>query len=84
MRQISERHVTAAVFIGLLAAGIIAMVQAYLILGRIIMSVGLGDDSPLMLIAAGALVGTLTAYVIHEVGQILPGTMRVLRIERIE
>ena len=84
MRQISERHITAAVFIGLLTAGAIAMTQAYMILGRLIVSVGMGDDSPLLLISAGALVGTLTAYVIHEVGQILPATMRVLRIERVE
>ena len=84
MRELSDRHVTAVVFVGLLAAGVTAMVQAYLILGRVILSVGLGEDSPLVLISAGALVGTITAYIIHEVGNVLPGVMRTLRIERVE
>ena len=82
MRHITDRHITAALFVGLLAAGAIAMTEAYMILGRMIVSAGEGEGSPLLVIAAGALVGTLTAYVIHEVDNVLPGVTLHLRIER--
>jgi hypothetical protein len=49
-----------------------------------IVGAGAGDESALLVIAAGALVGTLTAYVIHEVGAVLPGVMRHLRLEHTE
>ena len=70
-----ERRVTGAIFVGFLAAGAVAMAAAYLILSRMIMDASSGDAGPFVVIAGGALVGTLTAFVIHEVGSVLPGVM---------
>lgn len=70
-----ERRVTGLIFVGFLAAGAVAMAAAYLILGRMIIDASTGDGGPLIVIAGGALVGTLTAFVIHEVGSVLPGVM---------
>ncbi len=75
MRMISERRLTAALFTGFLAAGAVALAAAFLILGHMITMAGDVTHGPLYVIAAGALVGTLTAFVIHEVGCILPGVM---------
>ena len=70
-----ERQITGAIFVGFLATGAVAMAAAYLVLGRVIIDASTGDAGPLLVIAGGALVGTLTAFVIHEVGQVLPGVM---------
>ena len=76
MRKLSERHTTGMLFAAFLAAGAIAMMAAYLILGRLIVAAGDGIAGPASVIAAGALAGTLTAFVIHEVGRVLPGVMQ--------
>ena len=78
MRQISERWTTGALFFLFLAAAAIAMAHAYMILGRLIIAAGDGISGPVAIIAAGALVGTLTAFVIHEISAVLPGVMRHL------
>jgi hypothetical protein len=75
MNSISDRRVTGAIFAGFLGAGAIALAAAYLILGRMIIDASAGDSGPLAVIAGGALVGTLTAFVIHEVGSVLPNVM---------
>ena len=70
-----ERRITGAIFAGFLAAGALAMAAAYLVFGRVIVDASTGDAGPMLVIAGGALVGSLTAFVIHEVGQVLPGVM---------
>ena len=75
MNSERERQITGALFVGFLAAGAIAMAAAYLVLGRVIIDASTGDAGPILVIAGGALVGTLTAFVIHEVSQVLPGVM---------
>ena len=75
MRWTIEHRVTSLIFVGFLASGAVAMAAAYLILGRMIIDASSGDAGPLVVIAGGALVGTLTAFVIHEVGSVLPGVM---------
>lgn len=70
-----DRRVTGVLFTAFLAAGAVAMAAAYLILGRMIMDASAGDAGPVVVIAGGALVGSLTAFVIHEVGAVLPGVM---------
>ena len=75
MRWDLERRTTGVIFAAFLASGAIAMAAAYLILGRMIVDASAGDAGPLVVIAGGALVGTLTAFVIHEVGSVLPGVM---------
>ena len=74
-RVVSEQRTIGVVFVGLIAAAAVAMAAAYLILGRLIIDAGAGDAGPLLVIAGGALVGTLTAYIIHEVGDVLPSVM---------
>lgn len=75
MTSAFDRRVTGAIFLGFLAAGAIALAAAYLILGRMIIDASAGDAGPLAVIAGGALVGTLTGFVIHEVGMVLPNVM---------
>ncbi len=75
MRWISERHVTGAIFTGFLASGAAAMTLGYVILGRMIVDASAGEAGPLIVIASGAMVGTLTAFVIHEIGGVLPDVM---------
>ena len=70
-----ERRVTGLIFVAFITAAAAAMAAAYLILGRMIIDAGSGDGGPLFVIAGGALVGTLTAYVIHEIGNVLPSVM---------
>ena len=70
-----ERQITGAIFTGFLVTGALAMAAAYLVLGRAIVDANAGEGSALLVIAGGALVGTLTAFVIHEVGHVLPGVM---------
>lgn len=70
-----DKRVTGAIFLGFLTAGAIALAAAYLILGRIIIDASVGDMGALAVIAGGALVGTLTAFVIHEIGSVLPAVM---------
>ena len=70
-----ERRITGAIFVGFLTAGAVAMAFAYVVLGRVIIDASAGDAGPILVIAGGALVGTLTAFVIHEIGQVLPGVM---------
>jgi pheromone shutdown protein TraB len=78
MRFLSERRVTAGLFTIFLAAGAVALAAAFLILGHMITIAGEVANGPLYVIAAGALVGTLTAFVIHEVGCVLPDVMEEL------
>lgn len=75
MSSAFDRRITGALFLGFLTAGAFALAAAYLILGRIIIDAGSDGMGPLSVIAGGALVGTLTAYVIHEVGSVLPSVM---------
>ena len=70
-----ERRITGVIFVGFLTAGAVAMAVAYVVLGRVIIDASAGDAGPIPVIAGGALVGTLTAFVIHEIGQVLPGVM---------
>ena len=70
-----ERRITGVIFVGFLTAGAVAMAVAYVVLGRVIIDASAGDAGPILVIAGGALVGTLTAFVIHEIGQVLPGVM---------
>jgi hypothetical protein len=70
-----ERRVTGLIFMGFLASAAVAMAAAYIILARMIVDAGAGDAGPIAVIAGGALVGALTAYIIHEVGNVLPGVM---------
>ena len=77
-RFISERQLTATLFTSFLTAGAIALAAAFLILGQMITMAGDVAYGSLYVIAAGALVGTLTAFVIHEVAEVLPGVMEVL------
>lgn len=70
-----ERRVTGVIFLCFLAAGAIALAAAYLILGRMIIDASAGDMGTLAVVAGGALVGTLTAFVIHEIGSVLPMVM---------
>jgi hypothetical protein len=77
-RYISERSLTAALFTSFLTAGAIALAAAFLILGYMITSASEVAHGPLYVIAAGALVGTLTAFVIHEIAEVLPGVMERL------
>ncbi len=80
MSSAFDRRITGAIFLGFLTAGAVALAVAYLILGRIIIDASAGDTSPLAVVAGGALVGTLTAFVIHEIGDVLPSVMaRLLR-----
>jgi biotin transporter BioY len=71
----SERSQTATLFTSFLTAGAIAMAAGFLILGQMITMASEVAQGGLYVIAAGALVGTLTAFVIHEVAEILPGVM---------
>jgi ABC-type Mn2+/Zn2+ transport system permease subunit len=75
---LSERRQTATLFTSFLAAGATALAAAFLILGQMITMASDVPHGPLYVIAAGALVGTLTAYVIHEIAEILPGVMERL------
>ena len=75
-----ERRITGVIFVGFLTAGAVAMAVAYVVLGRVIIDASAGDAGPILVIAGGALVGTLTAFVIHEIGQVLPGV--VARLNR--
>ena len=75
-----ERRITGAIFVGFLTSGAVAMAVAYVVLGRVIIDASAGDAGPILVIAGGALVGTLTAFVIHEIGQVLPGV--VARLNR--
>jgi hypothetical protein len=75
MRFVSERRLTAMLFTSFLAAGATALAAGFLILGQMIVMAGEVSGGPLYVIASGALVGTLTAFVIHEVGLVLPGVM---------
>ena len=70
-----ERRITGALFAGFLAAGSIALAAAYLVFGRVIVDASAGEAGPMLVISGGALVGTLTAFVIHEIGFVLPGVM---------
>ena len=70
-----ERQITGVLFGAFLAAGCVAMAAAYIVLGRLIVDASTGEGKATFVIAGGALVGTLTAFVIHEVGQVLPGVM---------
>ncbi len=70
-----ERRITGLIFVAFIAAAACAMAASYLILGRLIIDAGTGEGQPLFVVAGGALVGTLTAYVIHEIGNVLPGVM---------
>ena len=81
MRPFRMRNVTRLLFGSLLAAGTVAMAAAYLLLGHMIVDASTGDATALSVVTAGILVGTLTAYVIHEVGMVLPGVMPHLRHE---
>ena len=79
MRHIPKRWITGAIFVLFVAAGALAMTAAYLILGRMIIAAGNGDAGPLAVIASGSVVGTLTAFVIHELSRVLPGVMQQSR-----
>ena len=79
MRSYDVRNVTRLLFGALLAAGTVAMAAAYVLLGHMIVDASAGDATAMSVITAGILVGTLTAYVIHEVGMVLPGVMPHLR-----
>ena len=70
-----ERRITGALFVGFLGAGSIALAAAYLVFGRLIIDASAGEAGAVLVIAGGALVGTLTAFVIHEIGNVLPGVM---------
>jgi len=70
-----ERQVTGVLFGVFLLSGALALAAAYIVLGRIIVDASEGESGAALVIAGGALVGTLTAFVIHEVGQVLPGVM---------
>jgi hypothetical protein len=72
MKTDRESRVTGALFLGFLGAGAVALAAAYLVLGRLIIDASAGEGGAMMVIAGGALVGTLTAVVIHEVGHVLP------------
>jgi hypothetical protein len=75
MRFLSERRITAALFTSFLLAGVLAMASAFLILGRMIIMAGETQSGTLFVLASGGLVGTITAFVIHEVGAVLPAVM---------
>jgi ABC-type Mn2+/Zn2+ transport system permease subunit len=77
-RYLSERNQTATLFTSFLTAGAVALASAFLILGQMITSASDVAHGPLYVIAAGALVGTLTAFVIHEIADVLPGVMERL------
>ncbi len=68
-------------FTSFLTAGAIALATAFLILGQMITLASEVAHGPFYVIAAGALVGTLTAFVIHEVAEVLPGVMDELRTD---
>ena len=70
-----ERRITGALFASFIAAGSIALAAAYLVFGRVIIDASAGEAGPMLVISGGALVGTLTAFVIHEIGFVLPGVM---------
>ncbi len=78
MRLVSGRRLTAVLFTTFLAAGATALAAAFLILGQMIVIAGEVSGGALYVIASGALVGTLTAFVIYEVGMVLPGVMSQL------
>ena len=75
MLKDTERRVTGALVVGFLSAGAIAMAAGFVVLGRMIVDASTGDAGPMIVIAGGCLVGTLTAFVIHEIGCVLPGVM---------
>jgi hypothetical protein len=77
-RYLSDRSQTATLFTAFLTTGAIALAAAFLILGQMITSASEVAHGPLYVIAAGALVGTLTAFVIHEIAEVLPGVMEHL------
>jgi hypothetical protein len=78
---LSVRRQTGALFTAFLTAGAIALAAAFLILVQMITSASEVAHGALYVIAAGALVGTLTAFVIHEIAEILPGVMAHLHRE---
>jgi ABC-type Mn2+/Zn2+ transport system permease subunit len=77
-RYLSERSQMATLFTSFLTAAAVALAAAFLILGQMITMASEVAHGPLYVIAAGALVGTLTAFVIHEVAEVLPSVMERL------
>ena len=82
MSRLSPASQTLLLFLAFLLAGAAALAASAVLMGRLIVDAGDGDATIAAVVTAGALVGTLASYVVHEVTALAPGVVRAVTQQR--
>ena len=82
MFRVSAANLTLLIFIAFLLAGASALAATAVLFSGAITDAVEGVTGPVPVIVLGALIGTLSAYIVHEITALVPGIVRVVTRSR--